>query len=152
MNNLMHQLRAASLVAALSLTVGCVTNEGPSRAENVSPVDVQLNTVNILSDSLHQTTNIFGGAKHRGKIEIDRTHVTTTGNGLPQVIVVIRNRSDHPLQVEGRTTWFDPAGIPVDGPSAWQRIFLPPNSVNSYQENSISNRATQYYVEIREGV
>jgi len=148
----MRQLRATPLVAALCLTVGCATiDEGPSYAENVSPVDVRLNTVNILSDSLHKTTGGLLGAKHKGKIEIDRTHITTAGNNLPQVIVVIRNRTDHPLQVEGRTSWFDPAGIPVDGPSAWQRVFLPPNSVNTYRETSISNQATQYYVEIREG-
>ena len=65
---------------------------------------------------------------------------------------MIRNRTDFPLQIEGRVQFFDESKAPVEGPTAWQRVFLPPQSVATYKESSTNvYDIGYYYIEIREG-
>ena len=49
---------------------------------------------------------------------------------------VLRNRTDYPLQIEGRSQFFDADQVPIEEPSAWKRVHLPPNAVGTYRESS----------------
>jgi len=72
--------------------------------------------------------------------------------GLSGVFIVFRNRTQTTLQVECRVQFFGVNHEPVEGPSAWQRVILPPLGVGNYKETSLgtTNHAF-YYVEVREG-
>lgn len=91
--------------------------------------------------------------KHkRSKIAVESTDSRRTPTGTLEVWAVLRNRTDFPLQIEGRTQFFDAAKAPAEGPTAWQRVYLPPQSVATYRELSTKvNEINYYYVEIREG-
>ena len=64
---------------------------------------------------------------------------------------VMKNHTDHDLQVEGRTMFFDRDEVPLDDQTAWKRMYIPANSFATYREYSISPEAAFYIVEIREG-
>lgn len=126
---------------------------------------IRMNTVNIIDKSLQN----WGGdetspspefitgkdpaeANKQAKIAIENTNSRRTPTGTLEVMVVVRNRTDFPLQIEGRTQFFDENEFPSDGPTAWRRIFLPPNGVGSYREFSSKARGINYYyVELRAG-
>lgn len=126
---------------------------------------VRMNTVNIIDKSLQRwdvTTHrpfwaqIFGGGRKEkdkyGKIAVESNNARRTPTGTLEVWAVLRNRTDYALQVEGRTQFFDSSEAPVEGPTAWQRVHLPPNSVGNYKEYSTAIEGiSYYYVEIREG-
>jgi len=146
------------LVAGLAVCVGCtrtIVREGAApglrvRGERAPYAQVRMNTVNILDDSLQDWQ---GDEKdRRGKIAVESTNSRRTETGTVEVWAILRNRTDHPLQLEGRVQFFDQTQAPVEGPTAWQRIYLPPNAVATYTE--ISTRVMDvgnYYIEIREG-
>ena len=105
---------------------------------------IRFNTVNIIDKSLQENK--------KGKIAIESTNSSRTPTGTLEVWVLIRNRTDFPLELEGRTQFFDEFEVPVEGPTKWNRIFLPPNSVTTYKAISTSTvEIKYYYVEIREG-
>lgn len=86
------------------------------------------------------------------KIAVERQGTRRTDTGTLEVWILLRNRTDYPHQVEGRTQFFDADTVPVEGPSAWKRVMLPPNGTQTYRE--LSTRAgdvAHYYVEMREG-
>jgi len=111
---------------------------------------VRMNTVNILDKSLQ---NWQGSSKEkRGKIAVEANNARRTATGTLEVWATLRNRTDFPLQIEGRTQFFDRDQAPIEGPTAWQRVHLPPNSVATYKESSTNiNDVAYYYIEIREG-
>ena len=142
------------------VTLGCMTrydNEQSGRfkkghdAEGTKPAlritdpnfpetRARLNNVGILDDSL------------RYKIAIEGTGANRTATQTLQVWAQIRNRTDYPLQVECRTQWYDANQAPVDKPTAWERIALTPNSIETYRANSSNIYGiTYYYIELREG-
>ncbi len=66
--------------------------------------------------------------------------------------VVIMNRTDYNQQVECRTQFFNADKIPCEKPSAWKRVYLPANSIETYTESSMkTTEVAFFYVEIREG-
>jgi hypothetical protein len=98
------------------------------------------NTVTILDDSL------------AGKVAVENQGSRRTPTNTLEVFAVIRNRTDFTLQAEGRMSLYDINGAPLDGPSAWQRLYLPPNSIVHYKEISTVTQDIGFYnIEIREG-
>ena len=85
------------------------------------------------------------------KIAVEASNWSRTATGTASVWVQLRNRTDHPLAVECRTQFFDVNGGPIEGPTAWQRVILGPNTTSPYRENSARTDVQYYYVEIREG-
>jgi len=109
---------------------------------------VRMNTVNIIDESLQN----WEDEDRRGKIAVESTNSRRTPTGTLEVWAVLRNRTDYSLQIEGRTQFFDRDRVPVEGPTAWQRVFLPPKSVATYREFSTKVREIgYYYIEVREG-
>jgi hypothetical protein len=164
------------LILFLSLIVsflGCSTvdvREGPapgvriddSRAPNAG---IRYNTAVIIDKSLQQWdgkvfdpswSSIFSSSpKERdrhSKIAIESTNSKRTPTNTLEVWAVLRNRTDYPLQIEARTQFFDSNKVPIEGPTAWQRVHLPPQSLDTYREFSTkTGEISYYYIEIREG-
>ncbi|PRB82067.1 hypothetical protein [Pseudomonas sp. MYb185] len=142
-----------TLVLAASLaSVGCSgidRNEGPRPAvrivdERAPNQRLNLDTVVILDKSLQD--------RKTGKLAVENSGARRTATGTVEAYAVIRNRTDHPLQIEGRTQFFDSMGIPLGVPSQWQRLYLDPQSINGYRELSTgTGEVAHYYIEIREG-
>lgn len=105
----------------------------------------QMNTVVILDPALQQING-------PGKIAVESTGARRTPTGTLEVWALLRNRTDYPLQVEGRTNFFDADQAPTDLPTAWKRIYLPPRSIAKYSGASVGVQGITYYmVELREG-
>ena len=59
---------------------------------------------------------------------------------------------DKRLQVEGRTHFLDENQAPVESPTAWSRVYLPPHTIGTYQASSTAREQVDtYYIELREG-
>ncbi len=139
---------AVVAVSALAFTA-CAVDEGASpgirvddsRAPNAT---VQYDRVVILDDSLQN--------RRGGKIAIESQGARRTPTGTVEGFAVIRNRTDYPLQIEARIQFFDADKVPVEGPTAWQRVYLEANSVNSYREASTRvHDVAHFLIEVREG-
>lgn len=110
---------------------------------------MHLDSINILDKSLQH----IGSRRDQyiGKISVERSGLRRSETGNIEVVAVIRNRTDYPLQIEGRVQFLDQNGLPIEKPSAWQRVYLSPQGVSAYREFSTTPDAKHYYVEIREG-
>jgi hypothetical protein len=153
-------LITAIAVLAITYLPACQTQindvrEGPSpgvrvRSHLAPYATVGLNRAVIVDKSLEDWHGPEG--RKRGKIAVEKTGSRRTETGSVEAWALLRNRTDHPFQIEGRVQFFDESEAPIGGPSAWQRIFLGPNSVATYRENSTNtDRVRYYYIEIREG-
>ena len=54
---------------------------------------------------------------------------------------------DQPLQA--RASWYDQNCVPTDGAQAWTSLFVQPNAMVTFEQNSARLNSAQYYVEIR---
>ena len=158
-----HTRRIIFLLSCL-LVVGCnsYVTEGPGPAVRVDDpkapyATIRYNSVVFLDKSLSRSleqNEIFGwqiGPKQIAKIAVETQGGRRTPQGTLEVFATFRNRTDFPLQLEGRVQFFDTDKVPIEGPSAWQRIYLPPNGVAAYTEKSVKTNAVYYYIEIRGG-
>lgn len=149
---MMKVLPLTLLIAAALTAGGCSgidKNEGPRPAvriqdERAPNQRLNLDTVVILDKSLQD--------RKSGKLAVENSGARRTASGTVEAYAVIRNRTDYPLQIEGRTQFFDAMGIPLGAPSQWQRLYLDPQSINGYRELSTGTaEVAHYYIEIREG-
>ncbi len=142
----------AAVAVALALP-GCASDpfeEGPAPGIRVDApgASLRMNSVNILDKSLQDWS---GRGDRKSKIAIERTNAKRTPTGTLQAWAVIRNRTDHPLQVEGRVSFFDAEQAHAEGPTPWQRLYLDPNSAVTFRENSTHvSGVSYYYIELRE--
>ena len=140
------------LVLAASLLTACVQtqeriNEGAAGGiritdERAPNARLNLDTVAILDKSLQNDRS--------GKLAIESSGGRRTATNTLEVYATIRNRTDFALQIEGRVQFFDAQGVPVEGPTAWTRVFLDPNGITAYKELSTRIDVVHYYVELRE--
>jgi hypothetical protein len=111
--------------------------------------DIRLNTVGIIDDSLQSWEGSDEGSV--GKIAVERTDTRRTPTGTLEAFAVLRNRTDHDLQIEGRTFFFDHDRLEAEAPTAWQRLHLAPNSTGTYKGASLKTTGiAYYYIELRE--
>ena len=146
----MSSLTRVAFVTMATLALGaCAVDEGASpgvrvddaRAPNAT---VHYDRVVILDDALQN--------RRGGKIAIESQGARRSPTGTVEAFAVIRNRTDYPLQIEARVQFFDADKVPVEGPTAWQRVYLEANSVNSYKEASTRvHDVAHFLIEIREG-
>lgn len=148
----MNRLSLTLALAASLVLTGCSgidKNEGPRPGVRISDdrapnQRLNLDTVVILDKSLQD--------RKSGKLAIENSGARRTAAGTVEAYAVIRNRTDFPLQIEGRTQFFDSLGLPLGAPSQWQRVYLDPQSINGYRELSTgTGEVAHYYIEIREG-
>jgi hypothetical protein len=159
------------IVLALFFVIFCLLNiscvevtEGPAPAVKVSDskapyTTIRYDNVVFIDRSLQkwpvEKGRIFSWPVDqegkKGKIAVESQGSRRTQTNTLEVWATLRNRTNYPLQLEGRVQFFDSSKVPIEGPTAWQRIFLPPNSIEAYKEKSTRVDIAHYYIEIREG-
>ena len=114
---------------------------------------LKMNTIVFVDHNLNRTIldSESEDSEQVIKVSVQRNGVRATPTGFLEVWVVIRNHVDYPLQVQARTSFFDAGGAPAENPTAWTRVHLPPNSIGTYKESSISDLSSNYVIELQEG-
>lgn len=103
-------------------------------------VPMPLNTVNVTDPNILR------------KIMVQSASARRTETRTLQVSTQLVNCTDYPLQVEGRTHFFDDGQQASERPSAWQRLHLGPRTIATYGERSTgTDRTVSYLIELREG-
>ena len=111
---------------------------------------MRMNTVNIIDKKLQDWEG--RDAQKWSKITVESTNSRRTQTGTLEAWGVLRNRTDYPLQIEGRVTFMDSYQVPIEEPSMWKRIIISPKSFGTYKEFSTrTSEVSFYYIEIREG-
>jgi len=159
-----------TLLLAAVVVVGCgrtkyIDNEGPAPGVTVPGKAMRYNTVAIIDPELANwrgQINEDDGVKtpdpdaERAKfsyLAVDGANADLTDAGTVRAWAQIRNRTDQPIQIEVRTTFFNKQKGPLAPPSRWQRMFLQPNSTEMYTQNSrmTVSEVGYYYIEVRKG-
>jgi hypothetical protein len=144
------------LLGLVVASTGCYQQpftEGAAPGEKIQSTaapnaTIHLNQVVFLDRDLQGNED-----SHRAsKVAVEQQGIAQTAGGTYNVYAIFRNRTEFPLQLECRVQFFGKSQEPVEGPSSWQRVFLPPLGVANYSESSmgVDNR-TYYYIEVREG-
>ncbi|VAX31725.1 hypothetical protein MNBD_NITROSPINAE05-172 [hydrothermal vent metagenome] len=150
--------------------VGCATTDPCVNILQEKPMapGIKMNSVNIIDTSLYYemvggtycngvrvaptTEEVNSGVVTRYKISVQQTQSDRTNTGTMQVWTILRNHTNFPLQIEGRTQFFDQLKTPIEEMTAWKRIQLPPKSIGTYKVQSTrKDEGMQFYIEIREG-
>ena len=148
-----------ALCAACLAMAGCTTIHVPEGASPgvrvrhpVAPqAKIRYNTVVILDKSLQDWHRPSDPRLRVAKIAVEKTDSNRTRTGTLEAWATLRNRTDHALQIEGRTTFFDKSEDMLEQ-SSWQRVYLPPQGVVRYSGMSTHDKTiAYYYIEIREG-
>ena len=142
--NRLVSLTFIALLLAVSLS-GCATEMGAADGQkSIYHRGIQMDSVGILDRSLQD--------KKSGKIAVESVGSRRTATDTIEVWAQIRNRTDYPLQIEGRVQFFDKDKAPVEGPGGWKRLHLAPQSLNVFKDFSLGTlNLSHYYIEIREG-
>ena len=82
----------------------------------------------------------------RRKVMAQDLFARRTPSGSIELVARIVNCTDHPLQVQGRTSFMDSTKFPTENPSAWQTVFIEPRSFGTYREVSIGRDQVAYYL------
>jgi hypothetical protein len=109
------------------------------RDDNLPGTQIRWNNVSLLDKSIEN------------KILVEGTNSRRTATNTLEVWALLRNRTDYPLQIEARASFFDVSQAPLEGPTAWQRVMLPPNANGHYKEFSTRVNIGFYTIEVREG-
>jgi len=155
--------------------IGCATTDPCVNILQEKPMEpgIKMNSVNIIDTSLYYemvggtycdgvrvaptTEEVNAGQSGsnvvtRYKISVQQTQSDRTETGTMEVWTILRNHTNFPLQIEGRTQFFDSRKTPVEAMTAWQRIQLPPKGIGTYRVQSTrKDDSMHFYIEIREG-
>ncbi|MCL4217525.1 MAG: hypothetical protein KJ052_11050 [Candidatus Hydrogenedentes bacterium] len=96
----------------------------------------RLNNVGFLTPGLNRRVAVQGSGANR------------TATNTLEVWATFRNRTDFQQKLNVRTQYFHEDRSPAEGPDAWQSVFLPPNSIQTYKTFSSGTDAAYYYIEI----
>lgn len=149
-----------AMLAAVNLLAGCATvGEGPMQAVRVdipgnSQGMIRMNSVAILDRDLQQWVVHQDSSRENaksGKIALESTGARRSQTGTVEAWALLRNRTNKALNIEARVQFFDTAQTPLEGPTAWERLFMAPNSIATYKEFSTGiQNVSYYYIEVRE--
>lgn len=84
-------------------------------------------------------------------VSVDRVGKAKTATGTLKVWASIRNLSDKRLMVEARAIFRGKGGESIEEPSGWRQVFIEPNTEASFEAYSMSTKAEQMLIEVREG-
>ena len=88
--------------------------------------------------------------KVTNKVLVQSTRAVRRDNGLLEARGRLVNCTDHTLQIEARTIFYDASDLETDAPTAWQRFSLWRHAVQSVAVVGLDQRAARYLLEIRE--
>ena len=137
-----------SRIVALTLIVvvvapGC-RHEGPYVGESITGgrgVSVERDAQFVLLDK----------AVDR-KFSFEEPTLRRVANDRLEVIVDIRNRTNHNQSVDVSTVFRDEARVPIGDETAWTRVIFGPNQTQTYRVTSVSSKAATFTVRVREGM
>ncbi len=170
MNGMILKTLFTILLAGVFMA-GCATQDPCVNILQEKPLEpgIRMNSVSIIDSSLY--SEMIGGTYCGGvqiapttaeaaaqqntvaryKITVEQNEFRRTDTGTMEVLTILRNHTNYPLQIEGRTHYFDKNKTPEEVTS-WQRVQLPPKSIGTYKTSSTKTEKLAYYhVEIREG-
>jgi hypothetical protein len=105
-----------------------------------SITDIPLNAVNVTDPRISN------------KVMVQSTNARRLEDGQVQAYTRFVNCTDFALQVEGRTHFLTETQAEAEPPTAWQRVYLPPHTIGTYQETSTrTDGVDTYHIELREG-
>ncbi len=146
-----YALVALGIVCTSACSTAAPDITRPHQQTAVATEKPRYNTVNIIDDALQTTQERRNGSTHIStKLVVEGYGSTPTATGGREVWAVLRNLTDFQQNLEARVTWYDENERPVDGPSAWTRIFVTANGAETFRSLSVTPGATAFYVEIRE--
>lgn len=123
----------------------------PQKVGN-SDTQLALNSVNVIDKNLMERRRLDSGVEYDfGKIRIESSGTARTATGTLEAWTMVQNLTDYPLYLQGHVRFLDAQRRPLENYSAWQRISLPPKGTALYKESSLSDAATYYFIELREG-
>ncbi len=148
---------ATGLVAALA---GCAQVQEPAPICNMAGINASRTLVALPaaapdapSPLMEMPLNSVSVVDHAIIQKVFPRQVTArrTPTGTVEVVTQIVNCTDHPLNVEARTQFYDGAHTASEPVSAWKRFAMPARSSNTYRESSIGAKNVNFYmVELRE--
>jgi uncharacterized protein YcfL len=148
-------LRTSLLVAAVT-AVGCVAHNEEWASRRGRDVEGTHPGQRVVDPRFPETRARLNNAALTddalvGRLAVEATNARRTATDTLEVWAELRNRTDHPMQVECRVLWFDQDEAQVESPSAWQRLYLDGNSRETCRETSTRVAGLAYYsIEIRE--
>jgi hypothetical protein len=91
----------------------------------------------------------YSDADLREQTAIGRITVTRDVSDLLKVDVPLRSTTDMQIIADWRVTFLDSNGVPLDAPTGWTAITLPPNVYQDIQVTSPSTRAADFRIDLR---
>ncbi len=82
-------------------------------------------------------------------IEVSPPVAGRTGTGTMKVAVSVRNAAAGRMVIEGRALFR--SGPSAEPASGWKRVFIQKDSTESLEFSSLSERTSDYLIELREG-
>lgn len=157
----MNKLAVAAIgLSALTVLAGCAQQQEPAPICNMAGIAAQRQLVALPaaapgepSPLLEMPLNSVSITDFNviNKLYVRQVTAQRTPTGTVKVISQIINCTDYPLNIEGRTQFYDQAQAPSEPVSGWKRLNLAPRTSNTYAESSIGTKNVQYYmVEVRE--
>ena len=122
------------LVVLVVLASGCA-HEGAYVAKQHTRFERPLNTVVFMDQGLSRA------------LSLEKSGARRSPSDMLEVWADLRNRTDDPVTVSGRVTFYDEAQRPIDT-SVWTQLFLQPRSQEVFRASSRSAGALYYYIEI----
>lgn len=125
--------------------------EGGVQIDNQNNIRPTLNSVRVIDNTMGQyrKAHIFARRKVDTLLDVEGTFVAEGPTGFKKVITQIRNKTDEPLPLEVRCSWYDVNGVPTDTGSSWTRLFAQPRSMVTFEQSSTRLNSAQYYIEVR---
>lgn len=149
-----------AIVASAAALAGCAQVQEPAPICNMAGIAAQRQLVALPaaapgepSPLLEMPLNSVSITDHAIIQKVFTRQVTArrTPTGTVEVVAQIINCTDHPLNVEARTQFYDQSQTASEPVSAWKRFAMPARSSNSYRESSIGAKNANFYmVEMRE--
>ena len=146
---------AGLLFASLCWLAGCANYEGAMPGQRIQSASaphatVLMDQVVFLDRDLQAVPDSLGRSG-AGKIAVEGFGATRLPSGGLRVFATFRNRTHFEQQLECRVQFFGESREPVEGPSSWQRVILPPLGVENFKLESLStDHLAHFYVEVRE--
>ena len=109
------------------------------RDDNLPGTQIRWNNVSLLDKSI------------ANKVLVESTNSRRTATNTLQVWALFPQPDRFPPAARGPHHFFDASQMPFEGPTAWQRIMLPPNANGHYKEFSTRVDIGYYTIEVREG-
>ena len=142
-----------TLIAVAVILPACgARREGPALGTKAGTLrqgiyETPMDTVVVLDRDLAVWTG--RNWTSRSKIAVQNYGARRTATSALQVVAEVRNRTNKPISVELRSTYYDDQQLPLGQPSKWQPLNLPAQGTSNYSENSLSPKAVHFLLEVR---